>query len=83
MPPRCPDCDLSAGFFHQCMKFKEKINIGSTLVSGELSSTGLIPRGRTSMSQKVKMTPLQLAAWLMITESGGEEAPAFPLPAKR
>lgn len=64
MSPRCPDHGLSAGFFHQCMKFKEKINIGSTLVSYGLSSTGLTPRGRKSMSQKVRMTPLQLAVWL-------------------
>lgn len=76
MSPWCPDHGLSAGFFHQCMKFKEKINIGSTLLSGGLSSTGLTPRGRKSMSQKVRVAPLHLAVWLMTTESGGEGAPA-------
>jgi hypothetical protein len=45
MDPWCPDCGLSAGFFHQFMKFKEKISIGLTLVSSALSSTVLSTKG--------------------------------------
>lgn len=83
MPPWCPDCDLSAGFFHRCVKFKEKIILGQLLFLVDCLAQGSAPRGRNSMSQKVRMIPLQLAVWLMTTESGGERAPAFHLPAKR